>query len=97
MFIIYNKETTRLIGGSLRPKEFNTERAAKSFLTRISNYHGIVATGGKDAYAIADKETFHNEIEKWETVVNLMSRKPVVQRVNTPLCLDVSSETYWSM
>jgi len=34
---------------------------------------------------------------KMETVVNLMSGKKVKQAVGTPLCCDVSSETYWSM
>jgi hypothetical protein len=32
-----------------------------------------------------------------EIVQNLMSGKDVVQSINTPLCCNVSSETYWSM
>ena len=30
-------------------------------------------------------------------VQNLMSGRDVVQAKNTPVCCDVSSETYWSM
>jgi hypothetical protein len=30
-------------------------------------------------------------------VHNLMNGAPIKQSVNTPLCLDPSSETYWSM
>jgi hypothetical protein len=30
-------------------------------------------------------------------VTNLMSGKQVIQASDTPLCCDVSSETYWSM
>ena len=101
MYVIYNKETTRLAGGSMYPKRFETMRGAKGYLTRISNRDpmdkGIVAIGGRDAYAIATEETFYTRIEKKVTKKNMMSGKEFTQPVNTPLCCDPSSETYWSM
>lgn len=92
MFVIYDKETTRLVGSSLDPKKFKTERAAKGFLTRLVN-RGYI----REKYAIADTTTFLMDIEKWVTKKNLLSGKEFRQSVNTPLCCDPSSETYWSM
>jgi hypothetical protein len=98
MYIIYNQKTTMLVHGipgkkrDYTEKSFATMGAAKAFLTRM-----VKAGAVRSDYGIADAMTFYNEIEKTETVVNLMSGKPVVQRVNTPLCCDPSSETYWSM
>jgi hypothetical protein len=50
----------------------------------------------KEDFAVAELGDFRTNIEKYETVTNLMSGKPVRQSVNTPLSCDVSSETYWS-
>jgi hypothetical protein len=101
MFIIYNKETTRLPGGSLMPRSFKTERAAKAYLTRVSkrrfNDPGILLVGRREDYAIADELTFHQKIEKTVERVNRMTGKVFTQPINTPLCCDPSSETYWSM
>jgi hypothetical protein len=98
MFVIYDKETTILVSGPLGgvrnygPRQFATEQRAKAWLTRMVN-----KGADRNRFAIADKTTFHREIEKTETKVNLMSNKPFAQLVNTPLCCDPSSETYWSM
>ena len=92
MLIIYNKETTRLVGGSLSPRLFTSERWAKAFLTRLVNKGNV-----RSDYAIAEVSTFHKSIEKTETKRNLLSGKEFTQPVNTPLCCDPSSETYWSM
>jgi hypothetical protein len=46
---------------------------------------------------VAELGDFRTNIEKYETVTNLMSGKPVRQSVNTPLSCDVSSEIYWSL
>lgn len=89
MYVIYNKLTTELVGGSLNYRIYKTERAAKAFRTR----KGL----NPDEYGIADSDAFRIGIEKWETKKNLLSGKPFQQRVNTPLCCDPSSETYWSM
>jgi len=100
MYIIYNKKTTRLLGGSLNPKRFTFKRTAKGFMTRVMkrefNDMGIVLTN-KDDYAIEDESIFHTKIEKQVTKKNLISGKEFTQPVNTPLCCDPSSETYWSM
>ena len=92
MYLIYNVETTKLYGGSLFPKRYTTSGAAKTALTKAIN-SGKIKSG---EYAVCDSNWFTN-IEKKEVVLNLMSGLPVVQSVNTPLCCDPSSETYWCM
>ena len=94
MFIIYNKATTLLLGGTLYPKEYETMRGARGGLTRAFNSGEIK---DRNEWAIEDRVVFHNSIEKTETVHNLMTGTPVVQPVNTPNCCDPSSETYWTM
>lgn len=88
MYVIYNLSTTRLHGGSLNYKKYPTLRGAKIALARIAD---------RDEYGIADAEDFFKHIEKKEVKRNLLSGKEFVQGVNTPLCCDPSSETYWSM
>lgn len=88
-FIIYEIETTRLYGGSLMHKRYESERSAKMVMTKA----GL----DKSKWAIADTKTFHQKIEKQVTRKNLMSGKDFTQPINTPLCCDPSSETYWSM
>jgi hypothetical protein len=87
-YVIYNAETTVLVGGSFNYKVYPTLRGAKIALARLDN---------KSKYAIAEINDFHANIEKTETKINLMSGKEFTQSVNTPLCCDPSSETYWSM
>jgi hypothetical protein len=97
-FVIYNKETTRLVHGlpgkrrDFDHKKFATYRAAQSYRTRMVNLGEDI-----DQYGIADEATFYQKIEKTETKRNLLSGKDFTQPVNTPLCCDPSSETYWSM
>ena len=83
-----------MFGGSLKPNMYCTESSAKAGLTRAYNSHKIK---NKNDWAISDCMEFHNNIEKRETKINMMSGKPFEQSVNTPLCCDPSSETYWSM
>ena len=96
MFVIYNKETTRYHrirrDRHWQDAKYASIGAARAALTRELK-KGNVAAGEFD---IIDLREFA-KIEKTETVYNLMSGKPVVQSVNTPLYLDCSSETYWSM
>jgi hypothetical protein len=87
-YVIYNTETTRLAGGSFNYKVYPTERGAKIALARLEN---------KSDFAIAEINHFYANIEKKETKRNMMSGKEFTQGVNTPLCCDPSSETYWSM
>lgn len=94
LYVIYDKQTTRIIKERSYSKEYYaTETAAKAAVTRFDK-KGIC---NKDDVAIASANDFHTNIEKTEVVVNMMSGKHVVQSVNTPHCCDVSSETYWSM
>ena len=96
MFVLFNCETTKIVrivrNGYWQDAKFATEAAAKAAATRLSKAGKLVL----EDHSVMDMKEFVL-IEKTETVVNLMSGKPVVQSVNTPLCCDVSSETYWSM
>ena len=89
-YVVYHKETTRYLPGKY---QFETERAAKAAITRAHNKGKI----NREDYTFAEYCHFVDNIEKTVTVTNLMSGNPVEQRVNTPHCCDVSSETYWSM
>jgi hypothetical protein len=92
-YVVYNKETTKTMRAKAYGKEYYaTEAAAKAFLTRM-----VKMGYRKEDFAVAEISDFRNNIEKYETVTNLMSGKQVRQSVNTPLSCDVSSETYWSM
>jgi hypothetical protein len=97
MFVVYNKDTTRYLrtqrAGRCQDAKFETESAAKAALTREVKRGRIQ----RDDYDVAEYSLFQNTVEKTVTVTNLMSGLPVVQRVNTPRCCDVSSELYWSM
>ncbi len=93
-YVIYDKSTTVLVGTSLDPKIFRTERGAKGYLTRLVN-RGFCFK--RENYAITDMVTFHTQIETWVTKKNLLSGKEFRQPLNTPICCDPSSETYWSM
>lgn len=97
-FIIYNKQTTETVkkcvsGRAWFTHEFDTEHGAKIAFTRLVNKGKI----NREDYAIADYMTFAQSIEKQVTKVNMMSNTPFSQPVNTPLCCDPSSETYWCM
>ncbi len=92
-YVVYNKETTKTMRAKAYGKEYYaTEAAAKAFLTRM-----VKMGYRKEDFAVAELGDFRTNIEKYETVTNLMSGKPVRQSVNTPVSCDVSSETYWSM
>jgi hypothetical protein len=92
-YVVYNKETTKTMRAKAYGKEYYaTEAAAKAFLTRM-----VKMGYRKEDFAVAEIGNFRNNIEKYETVTNLMSGKQIRQSVNTPLSCDVSSETYWSM
>jgi hypothetical protein len=97
-YVIYNKETTVLFRIRARSvgcftDRWATEGACKATLTREEKKNPEF---NRDDYAIAEAVEFHNNIEKTETKKNIFG-KEFTQRVNTPLCCDPSSETYWSM
>lgn len=89
MFTVYLIETTRIF------KSCETERAAKSCVTRLNNQcYAKGATEPKYAYAHSDY--YHNCIERMVERVNLMSGKKFMESVNTPWGCSPASETYWS-
>ena len=96
MFVLFEVVTTKIVrvfrNGYWQDAKFATESAAKAGATRL-------AKAGKfklEDHCIMSMEEFR-KIEKTEVVYNLMTGEPVTQSVNTPLCCDVSSETYWSL
>lgn len=92
-FVIYNIETTCILRKNWYDEPYATERAAKAGLTRSVKAGKAV----REQYAIADTKTFHETIEKKVTRVNLLSGKEFEIPINTPMCCDPSTETYWSM
>ena len=93
MYLIYNVATSRIWTERSFSKSYKTIGSAKAKLTRLIK-SGKVTTG---EYAISEVNEYYEKIEQQVTVRNLMSGQPVKQSINTPLCCDVSSETYWSM
>ena len=96
MFVLFHVESTKIFriyrGGVWRDAIYETEAAAKGVATQMANRGKLIL----EDYCVMPLDEFR-KIEKTEVVINLMSGKEVVQSVNTPLCCDVSSETYWSM
>jgi hypothetical protein len=90
-FVIYHASTTRTVKDQyhIGTRVFKTESAAKAARTRLKLAH--------DVWLIAEARDFAQRIEKTETKRNLMGGGKFTQSVNTPLCCDPSSETYWSM
>jgi len=98
-FVIYNKETTRILLVPARSVGCYTERwatvgSAKATLTRKEKQDPEF---NRDEYAIAEAFEFFTNIEKKETKTNLLSGKEFTQGVNTPISCDPSSETYHCM
>jgi len=95
-YILFNVDTTKIVrimrNGYWQDARFSTESAAKAGATRLAKAGKLVL----EDHSIMESSEF-NQIEKTETVINLMSGKSVVQSVNTPRSCDVSSELYWSM
>ena len=108
MFVIYHKQTTKIVGKDLREDpnaRYKSMAAAKAAITRAAKKMGVY-TGGLMlidpshplyVYGIARDEGFFANIEKKVRKTNLMTGKEYVESVNTPLHLSPSSETYWSM
>lgn len=94
MYFIYDVESTRLVrirrNGYWQNASYKTESAAKAGMTLLKSRGTDVSK-----LAIAEDEEF-NKIEKFVIVKSLMTGEPVRIPVNTPLCCDPSSETYWS-
>jgi len=92
-YVIYNKDTTWL----LNKTKYKTAPAAKRALTMACKEAYESGASIYGTFRIAEESEFHKSIEKTEVKKSLLSGKEFVQPVNTPLCCDPSSETYWSM
>ena len=102
MFVIYHKETTKLLRVKSRKERFETEAAAKAALTRRANaqasFHRGLPAINKEDYAIAEAAEFFKSIEKKEI------RKGIIHSagaefevgVNTPWTSGPWSETYFN-
>jgi len=110
MFVVYEKDTTYIMGkinqvtGVVRPDHshsYKTLGAAKAALTRMSKrYRADLLETVNDPlyrYAIAEAGVFHSTIEKTRTRKNMMSGVEYTETVNTPAYCSPSSESYWSM
>ena len=95
-YVIFEKATTQIVrimrNGLWQNAEYQTEAAARAGFTRLRKQGKVHPM----YFDILPYDEFF-KIEKTETRINLISGKPFTQRVNTPLCCDPSSETYWSM
>jgi hypothetical protein len=90
-YVIYHIETTIMHRGTSRsrPQRWRSRGAASAEIRR--------AQLDPTWWTIAEETHFHQHIEKQETKVNLLSKLPFTQPVNTPACCDPSTETYHSM
>lgn len=94
-YITYDSNTSAYVKHPVTGKAaYDSERSAKAARTRMQNDYPEMM---RIEIEIADAETYHKSIERMITVKCMMSGNPVVQSINTPLCLDPSSNTYWSM
>jgi hypothetical protein len=95
-YVIFEKVNTKIVrimrNGYWQDAMYKTPAAAQAGFTRLRK-QGKVHPIFFDILPVAE----FRKIEKTVQVRNLMSGKMVTQRVNTPLCCDVSSETYWSL
>lgn len=94
-YVVYQIESTRYAGRKGRYDDpiFETERAAKSHITRIVN----AGQFKREDLAIAEVSHFHSKIEKQVVRKNLLSGKEFVEPINTPNYCSPASESYWSM
>lgn len=88
VYVVYNKDTTRMVRKANGDEFFNTLSAAKRHVTRYLDH---------DAYGIADYDVYRANIEKTVERVNLMSGKTYQESINTPNYMSPASEAYWSM
>jgi hypothetical protein len=96
-YVIYHKESTVthkecVSGRAWFTRFYETERGARSVLTRLVN----AGKKKRGEWAVMNTDDFR-KIEKSVTKRNLMSGGEFKQPINTPLCCDPSSETYWCM
>lgn len=87
-YVIYNRDTTRLVRRADGSEYFATEAAAKRHRTRYLN---------DQEYAISEAVEFHDKIEKRVERTNIMTGETYMEPVNTPNYMSPASEAYWAM
>ncbi len=107
-FVIYHKETTQIYTYTRhnpwrRVESYKTMSAAKAALTRLhkkwlqENNICVSNDGPMFEYGIADKNWFHDFIEKQVVKRNLITGEEFTEPTNRPYYCSPSSESYWSM
>ncbi len=91
MFVVYNKETTEIVGSRAR-RTWKSLGAAKAHLARMAKMGYNVTE-----YDVASYSFFADKIEKTVVRKNLMTGKEFTESANTPYYCSPSSESYWSM
>jgi hypothetical protein len=91
MFVVYNKETTEIVGSQMH-RTWKSQGAARAHLSRMGKMGYSV-----DQYDVAEYAYFSKNIEKTVTRRNIMTGQTFQESVNTPYFCSPSSETYWSM
>ena len=95
-YVIFEKATTKFVrimrNGFWQDAVYKTQGAANAAFTRLRKQGKVHPM----YFAILPMSEFV-KIEKTVTRTNLMSGESFTMSVNTPLCCDPSSETYWSM
>ena len=93
-YVVYEVQTGRQVWDSENRnrwyKGYKTEAAAEACRTRLVRKKGYQYC----ELAVTTKDQLPKITKR---VRNLMSGKEIEIDVNTPLCCDPSSETYWSM
>ncbi len=96
-YVVYEIDSTLLLhrlSKECKREYFETKPAASAALTRACKKD---ANLDRSHFSIAERPHFFQCIEKKETKINLLSGLPFEQGVNTHICCDPSSETFWSM
>ena len=92
MFVIYDKQTTRILKPN-KADQFKTQSAAQRQLNKYCENNNSNPLD----YAIAYYSTFTDTIEKSVERTNIMTGEKYMEKVNTPPYMSPACESYWSM
>ena len=111
-YVVYRTDNSAIVEEVRYKSTHKTQSAAKASMTRINKARVVdvlkdkgqkrwtqprYAYLGNAELAVADIETYTNEIEQQVERTNLMSGKKYKESINTPISCSPASETYWSM
>lgn len=92
-YVIYNVNTTAKVELQRYERPANTEKMAKSRLTRIVKKGKFK----REDLAIAESKHYNQNIARMVERTNLMSGQKYMESINTPSYCSPASEAYWSM